>query len=108
MSWTEGLEIKRKKAVASEKKVVVKTVNEEIRILGIQTKKGRGTEGMKAAVARTEEFPRKMEGWKKEGRKEAEAEARVERLRRTIKGWTKEDRKVSHLCHQHHSSSALK
>ena len=58
--------MKRKKAVASEKKVVVKTVNEEIRILRIQTKKGRGTEGMKAAVARTEEFPR-WKGGKRRG-----------------------------------------
>ena len=46
MSWTEGLESNRKKAVAPKKKVVVKKVNEEIRILRVQTKKGRGTEGM--------------------------------------------------------------
>ena len=84
MSWTEGLESNRKKAVAPKKKVVVKKVNEEIRILRVQTKKGRGTEGMKAAVARTKEFPRKMEGQTKEGRKEAVA--RVDRLPRMIKG----------------------
>lgn len=55
-----------------------------VRILRVQTKKGWATEGMKAAVARMEEFPRKMEGQTKEGRKEAVA--RVERLLRTIKG----------------------
>ena len=46
MSWTEGLEINRKKTVASKKEVVVKTVNEEVRILRVQTKKGQATEGM--------------------------------------------------------------
>ena len=81
-------------------------MNEEIRILRVQTKKGQATEGMNAAVAKTEEFPSKMEGRTKEGRKEAVA--RVERLPRTIKAWTKEDRKDSLVCYQHNSSSALK
>ena len=57
---------------------------------------------MKATVAKTEEFPRKME----EGKKEAVA--RVERLKRTIKGWQKKTGRISRVCHQHHSSSALK
>lgn len=91
MTRTEGLEINRKKAVAPKKKVVVEKVNEEVRILRVQTKKGRGTEEMKAAVAGTEKIPRKMEGRTKEGTKEAVA--RVDTLPRTIKGWTKEDRK---------------
>ena len=81
-------------------------MNEEIRILRVQTKKERGTEGMKVTVAKTEEFPRKMEGWTKEGKKEAVA--RVERLKRTIKRGQKKTARISRVCHQHHSSSALK